>query len=223
MCAEWWFLGCWCQSAWTWSLLGISIAAAPFLVGFSKEEDVFLRPDPWSWISGSLACYSSASVILSRDVGAIEEAKAVFEPEKKFTRLLKLIRPACLLSAPPHTFSLHVSKWLSKRMTLMGPWSRSMLRRRGSVMVWSPQRVMTCGRFWLRQPFVARKTWSFQLTLMCTNTEVGYCWLSVCGYLRRRNYTGSREDDCGHLKQLILMLSSFAARIQAAESDSQAE
>ena len=61
---------------------------------------------------------------------------------------------------------------------------------------------------------------SFQLTLMCTKTGVGYCWLSVCGHLGRRNYTGSREGDCGHLKQLILMLSSFAARIQAAKSDS---
>lgn len=36
-------------------------------------------------------------------------------------------------------------RWLSKWMTLMGPYSRLMLRSRGSVIVWSPPRVMTRG------------------------------------------------------------------------------
>lgn len=46
---------------------------------------------------------------------------------------------------PPKTFGFQVSRWLSKWMTVMGPYSRLMDRSRGSVMVWSPPRVMTRG------------------------------------------------------------------------------
>ena len=51
-----------------------------------------------------------------------------------------------------------VYRWLSKWITLTGPYSRFMLRSRGSVMVWSPPRVMTRGRvlpFFERPGFLA--------------------------------------------------------------------
>lgn len=75
---------------------------------------------------------------------------------------------ACLVGAPPKTLGRQVSlqarvrdlpsmkwrlsnrteecyKWLSKWMTLMGPYARFTLRRSGRVIVWSPPSVMTLG------------------------------------------------------------------------------
>lgn len=46
---------------------------------------------------------------------------------------------------PPKTLGFHVSKWLSKWITLMGPYNFLTLLKIGRTMVWSPPKVITLG------------------------------------------------------------------------------